>query len=163
MTGTAVRPPLLARGYAELHPGDRQATRARTVTEADVVTWCGHTGDGFWLHTDAPRAAEGPFGQRIAPGVMVYAFGTGLGVPPDSATIIANYGADRLRYPRPTLIGDTIHTEIEVLAKEDRPDGTGVVTFRWDVLNQNGETVCASQLKVLMGGPVLMGGSGAAG
>jgi acyl dehydratase len=80
---------------------------------------------------------------------MVYAVGTGLGVPADSTTILANYGADDLRYTKPTWIGDTIHLEIEVLEKDDRDAAAGVVTYRWDIANQNGETVCASKLKIL--------------
>ncbi|WP_238009323.1 MaoC/PaaZ C-terminal domain-containing protein [Dactylosporangium sp. AC04546] len=142
--------PLLARTFDELDVGECQVTRRRTLTEADVVTWCAYTGDSFWLHTDAVAAGESMFGQRIVPGIMVFAYATGLGVPPGSATILANYGTDRLRYPRPTLIGDSIRLEIEVVAKDERDAGTGIVTFRWDAVNQNDVTVCASQLKVLM-------------
>ena len=54
------------------------------------------------------------FGQRVAPGIMVFALGTGLGVPADATTILANYGTDRLRYTAPTWIDDTIYLDIEV-------------------------------------------------
>jgi 3-hydroxybutyryl-CoA dehydratase len=148
--GGTVSGPLLDRGFNELAVGDRECSRRRTITEADVVTWCSHTWDTFWLHTDAVAAEESAFEERIAPGIMVFAFATGLGVPPASRTIIANYGTDRLRYPRPTYVGDSIRLEIEVLEKTARDDNAGVVTFRWDAVNQNGATVCASRLKVLM-------------
>jgi len=141
---------LLSRSFDELAVGDREYSARRTITEADIVTWCSHTGDRFWLHTDVVAAEQSAFGQRIAPGIMVFAFATGLGVPADSQTIIANYGTDRLRYPRPTFIGDSIRLAIEVLEKEERDDSSGVVTFRWDAVNQNGTTVCASLLKVLI-------------
>jgi len=141
---------LLNRTFEELTVGDRQATRGRTVTEADIVNWCALTGDWFVLHTDRVVAEQSPFRQRIAPGLMVLAYATGLGVPADSPNIIANYGSERVRYPRPTLIGDTIHLEVEVTEKKERDAGSGVVTLRWDVLNQNGETVCASSLQVLV-------------
>jgi 3-hydroxybutyryl-CoA dehydratase len=142
--------PLLWRYYDELSLGDTQATRGRTITETDVVTWCAFTGDWFVLHSDKEYAARSMFGQRIAPGMMVLAISGGLGVPPDSTVILANYGMDRLRYPRPTLIGDTVHLEMEVVAKKERDDRSGIVELRWDVVNQNGETVAASQLRVLM-------------
>jgi acyl dehydratase len=148
---------LLARTFDDLAVGEREVTRRRTLTEADVVTWCAYTGDSFWLHTDAVAAAESMFGQRVVPGIMVFAYATGLGVPPGSATILANYGTERLRYPRPTLIGDSIRLEIEVLAKDDRDAETGIVTFRWDAVNQNDVTVCASWLKVLMARRAVMG------
>jgi acyl dehydratase len=141
---------LLNRTFEELSVGDRQVTRGRTITEADIVNWCALTGDWFVLHTDRVVAEQSTFRQRIAPGLMVLAYATGLGVPADSPTIIANYGSERVRYPRPTLIGDTIHLEIEVKEKKERDASSGVVTFRWDVVNQNGETVCASDLQVLV-------------
>ena len=50
----------------------------------------------------------------------------------------------------PTLIGDTIHLEMEVKEKQERDASSGVVTFRWEVLNQNGETVCARDLQALV-------------
>jgi acyl dehydratase len=140
---------LLFRTFDELEVGDTQTTRGRTITETDIVNWCALTGDWFYPHIDQVAAERSMFGQRVAPGIMVYAVGTGLGVPGDSTTILANYGADNLRYTRPTCIGDTIHLEIEVLEKEDRDAATGVVTYRWDIGNQNGDTVCASQLKIL--------------
>lgn len=140
---------LLFRTYDELEVGEVQTTRGRTITEADVVNWCALTGDWFYPHIDKVAAERSMFGQRVVPGIMVYALGTGLGVPADSTTILANYGADTLRYTRPTWIGDTIHLEIEVLEREDRDAKAGVVTYRWDILNQNGTTVCASKLKIL--------------
>ncbi|MGH3376185.1 MAG: MaoC family dehydratase [Actinoallomurus sp.] len=148
--------PLLSLGFDELDVGARETTMRRTVTEADIVTWCAHTWDRFWLHTDAVAARESHFGRRIAPGIMVFAFIAGLGVPADSRTVVANYGTDRLRFPHPTFIGDSIRLEIEVLEKTPR-DGGGVVTFRWDAVNQNGATVCASRLKILMASRVQVG------
>lgn len=140
---------LLFRTYDELEVGNAQETMGRTITETDIVNWCSLTGDWFYPHIDKVAAERSMFGQRVVPGIMVYAVGTGLGVPADSTTILANYGADSLRYTRPTWIGDTIHLEIEVLEKEDKDAKAGVVTYRWDILNQNGQTVCASKLKIL--------------
>lgn len=140
---------LLYRTFDELEVGQTQRTRGRTITETDIVNWCALTGDWFYPHTDKVAAEASMFGQRVAPGIMVFALGTGLGVPPDATTIIANYGTDDLRYTKPTWIGDTISLDIEVLEKEDK-GGKGLVTFRWDIYNQNEEVVCASKLKILV-------------
>ena len=142
---------LLYKTFDELAVGDTQITRGRTICEADFVNWCALTGDWFVMHSDKVVAERSMFGQRIAPGLMILAYSAGLGVPPDSDTIIANYGSDKLRYPRPTFIGDTIHAEIKVTEKQDRDASTGILTMAWNVANQNGETVCAYELKVLMG------------
>ncbi len=140
---------LLYRTFDELTVGDQQRTRGRTITETDVVNWCALTGDWFYPHTDKVAAERSMFGQRVAPGIMVFALATGLGVPADATTILANYGTDRLRYTKPTWLGDTVYLDIEVIEKSDRDAKTGLVTYRWDVLNQNAETVCVSQLKIL--------------
>jgi 3-hydroxybutyryl-CoA dehydratase len=140
---------LLYRTFDELEVGQTQRTRGRTITETDIVNWCALTGDWFYPHIDAVAAERSMFGQRVAPGIMVFALGTGLGVPSDATTILANYGTDRLRYTAPTWINDTIYLDIEVIEKSDRDAKSGLVSYRWDVLNQNGVTVCASQLKIL--------------
>lgn len=136
--------------FDELNLGATETTRARTITEADIVNWCSLTGDWFVLHSDKVYAEKSVFGQRLAPGLMVLAFSGGLGVPPEAEAIIANYGTDRVRYPRPTFIGDTLHLEIEVEELRERDPETGIATFRWDMVNQDGDTTMSSRLKVLL-------------
>lgn len=141
---------LLDTDFDQLEVGALQVTRGRTVTEADVVNWCALTGDWFALHADKEYAKRSMFGQRIAPGMMVLAFTGGLGVPPISDALLANYGSDRVRYPHPTYIGDTVHAEFEVEDLRIRDEETGIASFRVDMVNQHGQTVMASKLKVLM-------------
>ena len=128
--------PLLMRYFDEIEVGDTQVTRGRTITETDVVNWCMFTGDWFLLHTDVVVSSESMFGQRIAPGLMVQAIAGGLLLPADTRSVIANYGMDRLRFPVPTFIGDTIHVELEIIEKEQRDVG-GLAHIEWRVLNQN--------------------------
>ena len=75
------------------------------------------------------------------PGALVYAFAEGLLLPTMQDTGLAFLGAT-LDVRRPTLVGDTIHVEGEVIehrltSKGDR----GLVRFANKVLNQNGEVV----------------------
>jgi 3-hydroxybutyryl-CoA dehydratase len=141
---------LLFNTFDELEVGARQQTRGRTITETDIVNWCSLTGDWFYPHSDKVAAESSMFGRRVAPGIMVFALATGLGVPADATSILANYGTDRLRYTRPTWIGDTIHLEIEVEEKHDRDETSGLVTLAWDVFNQTQQLVCTSKLKILL-------------
>lgn len=137
--------------FDEIEPGARFRSRGRTITETDIVQWCALTGDWHVLHTDAHYASTTGFGQRVAPGLLVLAYAAGLGVPPDSPSILANYGTDRLRFTAPVLIGDTLHLEAELRSKSVRREGRdGVVVLRWDMVNQNGVTVMASDLQVLL-------------
>lgn len=141
----------LSRHFDEIAVGEQYRSRGRTITESDIVQWCALTGDWYVLHTDAHYAATTRFGQRIAPGLLVLAYAAGLGVPPDSPSIVANYGSDKLRFTAPTFIGDTLHLRSEVLEKTVKREGRdGVVRLRWDMHNQNGTVVMASELQILM-------------
>lgn len=125
--------------------GATRLSPSRTITESDIVTHAGHTGDFFPHHVDAEFAAKTPFGQRIAHGTMVFSIGIGLAAS-EINPVSFSYGHDRLRFVRPVFIGDTIRTRITVIAKEDDPKkpGLGRVTERCEVLNQRDEVVLVS-------------------
>jgi acyl dehydratase len=122
----------------------QRTTFGRTITEADFVTHAGHTGDFFPHHMDAQWCKTQPFGQRIAHGTMTFAIGVGL-----TASVINpvafSYGYDRLRFPKPVHIGDTIRTEVTIAVKEDDPKrpNMGRIVERLLVKNQKEDVVLA--------------------
>lgn len=130
--------------------GDRHVSRARTITESDLVSFAMVSGDWHPVHTDAEYAAADPvFGERVAHGALVLSYALGLVTfwPP---AMKAFYGIDRLRFTAPTRIGDTIHVETEVTTIEPRGDQTGVVTSAFTVRNQRGQDVLVAALKSLV-------------
>lgn len=135
---------------AGLVAGATTTSRARTITESDITAFAMVSGDWHSIHTDAEYAAADPrFGQRIAHGALVLSVALGL-VELWPPAMRAFYGLDRLRFVAPVHIGDTIHVETEVVALDERPDGDGVVTFRFDVHNHHGAAVMVSTLKALV-------------
>ena len=122
--------------------GTPRVTTGRTITEADVVIHAGHTGDYFPHHVDAEFARQTQFGQRIAHGTMTFAIGIGL-TANHINPVAFTYGYDRLRFPKPVFIGDTLRTRITVKHKEDDPKrkGSGRVIEACEVLNQRDEVV----------------------
>jgi acyl dehydratase len=130
--------------YEDYAVGDVRETHGRTITETDFVVHAGHSGDFFPHHLDAEFMKSSPFGQRIAHGTMTFTIGIGL-----AATVINpaafTYGYDRLRFPKPVFIGDTIRSRVTIAAKEDDPKRPthGRVTERVEVVNQRGQTVLA--------------------
>lgn len=134
--------PLIGRGFAfeALHVGFRFRTHRRTIAEADVaafvnLTWL--TEELFAVADDSHRAIKG----RPVPGALVYSFAEGLLLPSMQDTGLAFLNAT-LDIKAPTLVGDTIHVECEVIehrlaSKGDR----GLVRFANKVVNQRGETV----------------------
>ena len=133
---------VVGRGFAfdDLKPGLRFRTHRRTLGEADVaafinLTWL--TEELFAVADDAGRAIKG----RPVPGALVYSFAEGLLLPTMQDTGLAFLNCT-LDVKAPTLVGDTIHVECEVVehrltSKGDR----GLVRFANKVVNQRGETV----------------------
>jgi acyl dehydratase len=107
------------------------------------------TGDWYPLHTDIEYAKKGPFGERIAHGLLILSIANGL-MPLYDMAIVAFYGMDKVRFTAPTKIGDTIHVELEVVEKQDKGDIGGVITLKEYVKNQRGENVALSTKKVLI-------------
>lgn len=130
--------------------GDRHVSRARTITETDLVSFAMFTGDWHPIHTDVEFASADPrFGQRIAHGALVVSVALGL-VELRPSAMKAFYGIDKLRFVAPTHIGDTLHVETEVLAVTPRGPDDGVVTSRFVVRNQHGAEVLVAALKCLV-------------
>lgn len=134
------------RYFEQYELGEARESHGRTITETDFVIHAGHTGDFFPHHMDAEHMKTTPFGQRIAHGTMTFAIGIGLTaseINPHAFT----YGYDRLRFPKPVHIGDTIKTRLTVSEKADEPKrpGMGRIVESCEVLNQKGEVVMACQ------------------
>ena len=136
------------RDFDGLETGSEFATAGRTITESDLVSFAALTGDRHPLHTDASWAANGPFGERVAHGMLVLSYALGL-VPFDPTRVVALRGVEGVVFKRPARIGDTIRVEGEVDSLEPLDDEVGLVTCRWKVLNDRGEMVARAKLKVL--------------
>ena len=132
------------RHFEDYAVGETRTTYGRTITETDVVVHAGHTGDFFPHHMDAEAMKASQWGQRIAHGTMTFAIGIGL-TASEINPLAFTYGYERLRFPRPVFIGDTIHTVLTNGALEDDPKRAdhGRVIEQVRVINQRSETVLA--------------------
>jgi acyl dehydratase len=130
----------------ELRVGDMFTSRARTITEADVIGFAGLTGDFHPAHTDATWAEENIFGQRVAHGMLAVCYSIGL-VPNDY--IMALRRIRNIVFKRPVFFGDTIRVVGKAVRIIEMSDEVGLVTGRWKVVNQNDETVVTMELDAL--------------
>ena len=132
--------------YLEEHViGELHLTTGRTITEADIVMHAGQTGDWYPHHVDAAWCATQPFKQRIAHGTLIFSVGIGM-----AASIInprsMSYGYDRLRFIRPTFIGDTITVRTTYKEKrEHKREGYGLLVELVEVLNQDDKVVLSCE------------------
>ncbi|HMG34859.1 MAG TPA: MaoC/PaaZ C-terminal domain-containing protein [Blastocatellia bacterium] len=138
--------------FEDFEIGEEAWTAGRTITETDIVNFAGITGDWNEIHTNAELAAKGPFKQRIAHGALVFSIATGLSVRlgQTADTVIAFYGLDRLRFVKPTFIGDTVRVRQRVEGKEERDAKSGIVTMLNEVVNQRDEVLVSYVARVLL-------------
>ena len=129
--------------YEDFEVGVPHVTVRRTITEADVVTFAGLSGDYNPLHTDEEFGKTTPFGGRIAHGVLTLAVATGL------TNQLAIYEGTTLalleltvRFTGAVRFGDTVHVRLTPLEKKEhkKPD-RGIVVFDLKIINQREETV----------------------
>jgi acyl dehydratase len=133
---------VVGRGFSfeDLKPGFRFRTHRRTIAEADVaafvnLSWL--TEELFAVADDTGRAIKG----RAVPAALVYSFAEGLLLPTMQDTGLAFLNAT-LDVKAPTVVGDTIHVESEVIEHRLASSGErGLVRFANKVVNQRGEVV----------------------
>jgi 3-hydroxybutyryl-CoA dehydratase len=137
--------------YEDFHIGASWESRGRTITETDIVNFAGLSGDFVELHTNEEFASQTPAGRRIAHGALIFSISTGLMTQMNliNDTVIAFYGVDKLRFTRPTFIGDTIRASLKVTEMIGK-GARGVVTLETTVRNQHGETVLVYHAKMVM-------------
>jgi 3-hydroxybutyryl-CoA dehydratase len=137
------------RYYREFQIGERIITSGRTVTETDIVMFAAVSGDWYPLHVDAEYAKKTQFGARVAHGLLVVSMAFGL-LPFSDMAILAVTQIEKIRYLAPSMIGDTIHVEMEVMEKTRKDDAKGFVTGMVTIINQRNEKVTTAILKMLM-------------
>ena len=130
--------------FAEIQLGEK-ASMAKTVTEGDINTFAGVTGDFNPVHINAEFAKNTMFKGRIAHGMLSAGFisaviGTAL---PGSNTI---YLGQELQFRAPVKIGDTVTATVEVLEKIEAKNR---LILRTTVTNQDGILVTDGKATVM--------------
>ena len=129
--------------FEDFEPGQKVTSVGRTITEHDIATFAGLSGDFNQIHTDAEYARSTPFGQRIAHGLLGLAIASGLAVQTGilGANVIAFREVGEWKFVKPVFIGDTVHVEMEIMQTKAFPRlGGGLVTLSVHVNNQSNET-----------------------
>jgi acyl dehydratase len=145
---------MAGRFFDEWQVGDTVAHAVtRTVTETDNVLVSALTHNPQPMHLDHEAAAASEFGRPLVN--SIYTFGLMVGVSVSDTTLgtlVANLGYDKLVFPAPVFVGDTLRSESECLAvreSKSRPDA-GIVTWAHRSFNQRGEKVCECTRSALL-------------
>ncbi len=118
---------------------------SKTVTESDIYTFAGVTGDFNPIHVNKEYAAKTRFGERIAHGMLTASFfSTVLGMMLPGAGAI--YLSQNSKFLLPVKIGDTITAQgvVTEINKEKR-----IFTVETTAFNQRNEVVIKGEAKMM--------------
>jgi len=139
--------------FEEFEVGQKIITVGRTVTESDLVTFAGLSGDYNQIHTDVEYSKATTYGQRVAHGLLGISLASGLAMRTGllENTVIFFREINNWKFIKSIFIGDTIHVEMEVAETKALPRiGGGSVVITLDVKKQSGETVMKGNWTVLV-------------
>jgi acyl dehydratase len=105
-------------------PIGKKISVRKTIAETDVYLFAGISGDFAPLHVDEEFMRGTRYGRRIAHGALLVAYMSraSTAMCEGIGGTIVSYGFDRIRFPRPAFIGDTVTVTYEI-AQHDRAEG----------------------------------------
>lgn len=137
--------------WQDLSVDDEWESPARTLTETDIVLFAGLTGDYNSLHTDAEAAAAGPFGERVAHGLLGLAFVAGLASTAPRVRTLAFVSIDTWSFRKPIRPGDTVHVLSRVEKVEPQSRGRrALVTWHRRLVDGNEATLQEGRVVTLV-------------
>jgi acyl dehydratase len=117
-------------GYKALQGQPLGESEWLQVDQDRINQFADATGDHQWIHVDAGRAKQGPFGATIAHGFLtlslIPSLTAGL-LKIDGVRMGINYGLNRVRFPSPVRVGSRVKAAVKNLSIEDVQGGIQVV------------------------------------
>ena len=128
--------------FEEFEVGQRIITPGRTLSESDIISFAGLSGDYNQIHTDAEFSSKTPYGKRVAHGLLGLSIASGLAMRTGvlEGTVIAFREINNWKFSLPVFIGDTIHAELTIVETKPIPRlGGGSLLIEIAVKNQRDE------------------------
>jgi len=100
------------------------------VDQVRINLFAEATGDHQWIHVNAEKAAEGPFGSTIAHGYLTLSLANFF-LPQllhvENISMGVNYGCNKVRFPAPLPVDSRIRGSGEIISAEEVKGGVQVV------------------------------------
>lgn len=126
--------------YEDFEVGHRIRSLRRTISEGESHQFNLLVTDIHpYVQDDIFAQTEGIFQKRLVAGAFV--FSAGLGLVATNCVNAFSYGYDKLRFIKPTFIGDTIYTIRTNLEKRPKYADLGLIRSSYEVFKGEGELV----------------------
>ena len=102
-------------------PVGKKVTVRKTVSESDVYLFAGLTGDLSPNHVDEEYMRTTTYRRRIAHGALLVGLMSNAStkIITDLPGTIVSYGYDRIRFPAPCFLGDTVTVTYEIVERDE--------------------------------------------
>lgn len=124
-----------------------------TIEQDRVDQFADATGDHQWIHVDVERSQSGPFGGTIAHGYLTLSLVPLLGSQIfsfDTPGAKLNYGANKVRFPHPVLVGKRIRARAALGDVVDLPAGKQVALTYTVEIEGVEKPACVAETVVLL-------------
>ena len=119
------------------------------IEQSRIDTFAQATGDMQWIHTDAQRAAQGPFGVTIAHGFLTLSLVPMLAQQAYSVGDVRmgiNYGLNKVRFITPVRVGSSLRGRFRLLEFEPIDGGVQLVTEATLELGGSDRPACVAHM-----------------
>ncbi len=103
-----------------------------TIDQSRIDRFADATDDHQWIHLDAERAAEGPFGATIAHGFLSLSllahFSQNIFSLTHRPRMSINYGLNKVRFLQPVTVGSRVRDAVQLSEVKETPKGYLVST-----------------------------------
>ncbi|NLG55143.1 MAG: MaoC family dehydratase [Rhodococcus sp.] len=123
------------------------------ITQERVNLFADATDDHQWIHVDAERAAQGPFGATIAHGFLTLSLIPYLGsalMRIDGVAMKINYGLNKVRFPSPVTVGSRVRATGEVLEVQRNPKGASIIVQYTIEIDGESKPACVAETVTLI-------------
>ncbi len=122
------------------------------ITQERIDAFAAATDDPQWIHVDAERAADGPFGTTIAHGFLTLSLCVPMLyeiLPERGGGMAVNYGTNRVRFPAAVPSGSRVRGRFRVLSVDDAALGVRAAIEATIECEGVDKPVCVAELLVL--------------
>jgi acyl dehydratase len=122
------------------------------VTQRQIDLFADATGDRQWIHTDAERAAKGPFRGTIAHGYLTLSLTPAViaqVLEIRELTAALNYGLNKVRFPAPLRVGSQVRAAVTVASAKQKTSGVESVFKLTYEIDGEARPACVADVIVL--------------
>ncbi len=124
---------------------------ARTVTESDILTFAGYSGDFNAIHIDHEYAKTTAYRRPIAHGFGIFSIASGLCIYSPATKLVALLGVKDWKFVAPVFAGDTIHVISRAVEKTLKGVGKrGEILWHRQIINQDGKVVQEGHMSTMV-------------